>query len=83
MPRMKRPTSFALHIHPLFRALDIDHMKGRGSRFDLSSYDDVKRKASDIYDRLSDEADPMLRKPTADPGPTSGFFSSSAGWTKG
>jgi hypothetical protein len=60
-----RPTSFQLHIRPLFTANDIAHMKPRG--WDLSSYDFVKSKSKEILDRLKDSADPM--PPTTDGGP--------------
>jgi hypothetical protein len=33
-------TSFLTDIRPLFRPVDVDHMKWQG--LDLSSYDDVK-----------------------------------------
>ena len=43
--------SFAAHIRPLFRDKDISAMKPMG--IDLSSYEDVKKHAQDIYARLS------------------------------
>ena len=43
--------SFATDIRPLFRDKDINAMKAFG--IDLSSYEDVKRRAQDIYARLS------------------------------
>jgi hypothetical protein len=43
--------SFAAHIRPLFRDRDITAMKPNG--VDLSSYADVKKRAQDIYARLS------------------------------
>ena len=43
--------SFAADIRPLFRDMDISGMKPNG--IDLSSYDDVKNRAKDIYRRLS------------------------------
>ena len=43
--------SFATDIRPLFRDKDIKAMKGIG--IDLSSYEDVKKRARDIYARLS------------------------------
>jgi len=43
--------SFAAAIRPLFRPFDIDSMKSAG--IDLSSYEDVKKKAQSIYARLS------------------------------
>ncbi len=42
---------FSADIRPLFRAYDIDQMKPNG--IDLSSYEDVKKRAQDIYSRLS------------------------------
>jgi hypothetical protein len=44
-------TSFAADILPLFRSGDISDMKPIG--VDLSSYEDVKKRAKDIYGRLS------------------------------
>jgi hypothetical protein len=41
---------FATEIRPLFRAYDIESMKTNG--LDLSSYEDVKKRAQDIYARL-------------------------------
>ncbi len=43
--------SFAADIRPLFREKDISAMKPNG--VDLSSYEDVKKRAHDIYARLS------------------------------
>ena len=43
--------SFATDIRPLFRDKDIKAMKPVG--IDLSSYADVKKRAQDIYARLS------------------------------
>jgi hypothetical protein len=43
--------SFAKDIRPLFRNVDIEHMKPLG--LDLSSYDDVRDRADDIYDQVS------------------------------
>lgn len=43
--------SFAADIRPLFREKDIAAMKPNG--VDLSSYEDVKKRAQDIYARLS------------------------------
>ena len=49
--------SFANDIRPLFRDTpDVDSMKRMG--LDLSSYEDVKQKASDIYSRLEDGSMP-------------------------
>ena len=48
---------FAADIRPLFRdAEDVDVMKNFG--LDLSSYDDVKARAEDIYERLADGSMP-------------------------
>jgi hypothetical protein len=46
-----RALSFAADIRPLFRSHDIESMKPFG--IDLSSYEDVKKHAQDIYARLS------------------------------
>jgi succinate dehydrogenase/fumarate reductase cytochrome b subunit len=43
--------SFATDIRPLFRDKDVRAMKPNG--IDLSSYEDVKKRAQDIYARLS------------------------------
>ena len=43
--------SFAADIRPLFRPYDVESMKPNG--IDLSSYEDVKEHAQDIYARLS------------------------------
>jgi len=43
--------SFAADIRPLFRDKDIESMQPGG--IDLSSYEDVKERIQDIYDRLS------------------------------
>lgn len=43
--------SFAADIRPLFRDMDIAAMKRNG--IDLSSYEDVKKRAQDIYARLT------------------------------
>jgi len=49
--------SFASDIRPLFRDTpDVDTMKPMG--IDLSSYDDVKAKAENIYARLEDGSMP-------------------------
>ena len=51
------PVSFAIDIRPLFRDNpDIDTMQGYG--LDLSSYEDVKARASEIYARLADGSMP-------------------------
>ena len=43
--------SFERDIRPLFRQDDVDAMD---FAFDLSSYEDVKENAEDIYDRVED-----------------------------
>ncbi|GAC1611944.1 MAG: hypothetical protein NVS3B26_29900 [Mycobacteriales bacterium] len=48
-------TSFAQDIRPLFRDKDVQAMK---SRFDLSSYDDVKDNADDILETVTDGSMP-------------------------
>jgi hypothetical protein len=50
------PLSFATNIRPLFRDADVDAMQALG--LDLSSYDEVKARASEIYDRLEDGSMP-------------------------
>jgi hypothetical protein len=47
--------SFARDIRPLFRDNDVDEMS---FAFDLSQYDDVKKNAEGIYDRLMDGSMP-------------------------
>lgn len=51
--------SFAADIRPLFRARDIESMKRYG--MDLSSYEDVKRHAKDIYATLCRKTMPCDR----------------------
>ena len=49
--------TFATDIRPLFRdSPDVETMKPMG--LDLSSYEDVKAKAHDIYSRLEDGSMP-------------------------
>jgi hypothetical protein len=51
------PLSFATDIRPLFRdSPDVDSMQGYG--LDLSSYEDVKANAAEIYARLEDGSMP-------------------------
>ncbi len=51
------PLGFATDIRPLFRdSPDVDSMQGYG--LDLSSYEDVKAKAAEIYARLEDGSMP-------------------------
>ncbi len=42
---------FSADIRPLFRTFDVGSMKPNG--IDLSSYEEVKKRAQDIYSRLS------------------------------
>ena len=44
------PVSFATDIRPLFRESDVDSLQEFG--LDLSSYEDVKARAGEIYERL-------------------------------
>jgi len=50
------PLRFATDIRPLFRDTDVDAMQAFG--LDLSSYDQVKARTSEIYDRLEDGSMP-------------------------
>ncbi len=51
------PLSFAANIRPLFRDdPDVESMKGYG--LDLSSYDQVKARAQEIYGTLEDGSMP-------------------------
>jgi hypothetical protein len=51
------PTSFVVDIRPLFRdSLDVGSMQGYG--LDLSSYQEVKARASEICARLADRSMP-------------------------
>jgi hypothetical protein len=54
---MNRLTSYALHIKPLFRPLDIEH----------GTYDGVKANADEILNRVRDNDAPM--PPAVDGGP--------------
>jgi hypothetical protein len=65
---VNRPTSFKLHIRPLFRDLDVEHMAGLGPfSIDLTQHAVVKAKAKKILTRLKNEQDPM--PPVSDDGP--------------
>lgn len=66
---MNRPTSFKLHIRPLFRDLDVDHMANLGpfGSIDLNDPGAVADKSQQILARLRDEIDPM--PPAVDGGP--------------
>jgi len=46
---MTEMTSFERDIRPLFTERDV---QGMSKAFNLRSYDDVKRRASSIYDRI-------------------------------
>ena len=46
---MAKPTSFQADVRPLFTELDIHAMS---KAFDLSSYDDVRKHAAAIHDRI-------------------------------
>jgi hypothetical protein len=46
----QREPSFEHDIRPLFRSKDVESMSGR---FDLSSYQDVRSNADEIYEKLS------------------------------
>ena len=50
--------SFARDIRPLFREEDVEAME---FVFDLSSHDDVKENAEDIYERVEDATMPCDR----------------------
>jgi hypothetical protein len=50
------PVSFSSHIRPFFRDSDVETMKRFG--LDLSSYDQVKEKASEIFVTLEDGSMP-------------------------
>ena len=61
---MDQDVAFARDIRPLFNDRDIGSM---ASRFDLSSYDDVRANADGIYARLADGSMPCYRAwPAAD-----------------
>lgn len=63
-----RPTSFDLHIKPLFRPdPDVDHMLNQVG-MDLTSYDVVKDYADAILERLT-ATDNTMMPPAADGGP--------------
>jgi hypothetical protein len=46
---MAKPTSFQADVRPLFTELDIHAMS---KAFDLASYDDVRKHAAAIHDRI-------------------------------
>ena len=53
---MNRPTSFVLHIQPLFTPDQRTCMIGR---FDLAKYEDVKQWSAKIAQRLTDKTMPL------------------------
>jgi hypothetical protein len=53
---MRTPV-FELHILPMFRATDREHM--RAARLDLSDYDEVRRRADRILDKLAIDMPPV------------------------
>jgi hypothetical protein len=53
----KAMISFDVDIRPLFRDRDVNSMKSIGG-FDLSKYEDVKERSSDILERLEDGSMP-------------------------
>ena len=52
-----RPTSFELHIRPMFRTIDVQHMR---FKFDLGSHDAVRENSQVILDRLRDTGRGMM-----------------------
>jgi hypothetical protein len=62
---MNRPTSYALHIKPLFTTVDVEHMAPFG--IDLGTYEGVVANAPDILSRLKHPSRPM--PPKSDGGP--------------
>ena len=61
---MLRATSFRLHIRPLFRDLDVEHMR---PYVDLTDYIDVKAQSKEILKRLKGEK--TLMPPIDNDGP--------------
>jgi hypothetical protein len=57
-------TSFKKDIRPLFRDVDVEHMKPHG--LDLSDYQQVKDSAQDILDRVSSTDDGFRMPPPPD-----------------
>lgn len=62
----KRFPVFELHIRPMFRDIDIDHMRQHG--LDLSDYNTVKGKARNILEWLKSSS-PMPTRSTGGPWP--------------
>ena len=65
---MTKPTSFAADIRPLFTELDIRAMS---KAFDLANYDDVKKHAAAIHDRIRGIGAVMPPPPPRGDGPWS------------
>ena len=63
---MTRTPVFELHIRPMFRLIDDDHMLQRN--FDLADFETVKEQASEILDRLRSSS-PMPTQATGGPWP--------------
>jgi hypothetical protein len=61
--------SYDKDIKPLFRGIDVNHMAAQG--LDLSSYDDVKSNAQEIYNRLTTTNQQRLMPPASSGGPWS------------
>jgi hypothetical protein len=57
---MTRTTSFQTDILPLFTQRDIEGMR---KGFNLDSYDDVKKHAAAIYDRIRGIGGPVMPPP--------------------
>jgi hypothetical protein len=58
---------FDVHILPMFRWIDREHMLLRG--LDLTNYDVVRGRSAEILDRLSNEDGPMPTRRTGGPWP--------------
>ena len=58
-------TSFKKDIRPLFRDVDVEHMKVYG--LDLSSYQQVKDNAQSILDTVTSTDDNVRMPPPPDP----------------
>jgi len=58
-------TSFARDIRPLFRDVDVEHMKNFG--LDLSDYDQVKGSSQTILNLVSSRDDQVRMPPPPDP----------------
>ena len=58
---MAKPTSFQADVRPLFTELDIHAMS---KAFDLASYDDVRKHAAAIHDRIRGIGGAVMPPPT-------------------